>query len=128
HVVFIQIDPSGMRAFACCPSSDVAQPTAELYETVPRNKSGPPQQFASSAIVNCTDDAQPVVVASPGPEQVLVSDCRHHYRSEVYFAQDDLCSKWSRIVGCTETIQTGFWEVAKEIVDGLSRTIRCEGS
>ena len=39
------------------------------------DESGLPQQFASSGIVNYTDDAQPVVVASPGPEQVLVSDC-----------------------------------------------------
>jgi hypothetical protein len=77
QVIFVQVDPRGVRSFGCGPSSDVAQPTTKLHETVPRNESGPPQQFASSAIVNCTDNAQAVVVTSPGPQQVLVSNCRH---------------------------------------------------
>ena len=68
QVIFVQVDPRGMRSFACGPSSDVAQPTAKLHEMVPRNQSGPPQQFASSAIVNFTDDAQPVVVTSASPQ------------------------------------------------------------
>jgi hypothetical protein len=68
HVIFVQVDPRGMRALACGPSSDVTQATAKLYETLPRTESGLPQQFVSSAIVNYTDGAQPVMVTSSRPE------------------------------------------------------------
>jgi|SRR5450432_597263 len=68
QVIFVQVDPGGMRAFAGGPSRDVAQATAKLHETVPRTESGPPQQFASAAVVNGTDNAQTVVVASSRPK------------------------------------------------------------
>src|SRR4029079_1554032 len=76
QVVFVQVDPCGICSLACSPSSDVAQPTTKLHEAVPGNQPGSPQQFASPAIVNLTDDAQPILVTSAIAQQVLVSNCR----------------------------------------------------
>ena len=57
------------------PPRHIAQTAAELDEALPPSEPGAQQQLASPAIVNLTDHAQPIVVASPGAgKQVFVAN------------------------------------------------------
>ena len=51
------------------PPCHIAKPAAEFDETLPRCEPGAQQQLALPAVVNLTDHAQRVVVASPGASQ-----------------------------------------------------------